>query len=362
MITEALLEAIDRGREGKSQGYGIGLPKLEQVIDGVCKGAYYLIGGESGTGKSSLMIYSFIYRPLMEHLDDDNLRISLFSLEMNSDKILAKLLSTYIFEKYGRRLSLKQLLSAQKDFILSNEDYQIVKECIPWMKKVESKLVIYDKNASANSIYAALLKELEARGRFEETDKRKIYIPDNPDLIHLVVIDHLARVFPANGNTLKQEMDLTSKYLYSLKNRCGITPIVLQQLNRGIQSMDRRKESMMLPMTSDYKDSNSTIEDAEVVIAIFSPNKAKLKTHNGYDILQLGDRFRSLVVLKSRYGEADVEDCIYYDGKCNKWTELPRSSEINDYGIFDNPRWYEDNIKGIEYVEDTSKQNFNFTI
>lgn len=50
MITEALLEAIDRGREGKSQGYGIGLPKLEQVVDGVCKGTYWLIGGESGTG------------------------------------------------------------------------------------------------------------------------------------------------------------------------------------------------------------------------------------------------------------------------------------------------------------------------
>lgn len=312
--------------------------------------------------KSSLMIYSFIYRPLMEHLNDDNLKISLFSLEMNSDKILAKLLSTYIFETYGKRLSLKQLLSAQKGYILDDENYQIVLECIPWMKKVEEKLVIYDKNASANGIYSALLKELEARGRFEETDKRKIYIPDNPDLIHLVVIDHIARIFPTQGNTLKQEMDLTSKYLYSLKNRCGITPIVLQQLNRGIQSMDRRKESMILPMTSDFKDSNSTIEDAEIVIAIFSPNKAKLNTHNGYDIKQLGDRFRSIVVLKSRYGESDVEDCIYYDGKCNKWVEIPRSSEITDYGIFDNPRWYEDNLKGIEVISDEVTQKSKFIL
>lgn len=50
MITETLLEAINRGREGKSQGYSMGLPKLEQVIDGVCKGVYTLIGAESGIG------------------------------------------------------------------------------------------------------------------------------------------------------------------------------------------------------------------------------------------------------------------------------------------------------------------------
>ena len=64
MITDELIAAINRGREGKAQGYSIGLPKLEQVIDGVCKKTYYLITAESGVGKSSLMLYSFIYRPL----------------------------------------------------------------------------------------------------------------------------------------------------------------------------------------------------------------------------------------------------------------------------------------------------------
>lgn len=259
MITEELIKSIDRGRQGKAQGYSIGLPKLEQVIDGVCKETYYLITAESGVGKSSFMLYSFIYRPLIDHLEDNNFKISLFSLEMSARLIMAKLLSTYIFEQYNRRLSLKQLLSAQKNFILSDDDYKIVQECIPWMKKVESILTIYDKNASANGIYSALLKELEARGRFEETDKRKIYIPNNPDLIHLVIVDHGARVFASMGNTLKQEMDLTSKYLYSLKNRCGITPIYIQQMNRSIQSVERRKEGLISPQTSDLKDTNSSI-------------------------------------------------------------------------------------------------------
>ncbi len=360
MITESLIQAIDRGREGREQGYSIGLPKLEQIIDGACKGTYTLIGAESGVGKSSFMLYSYVYRPLMDHLYDDKFKISLFSLEMSADKILAKLLSTYIFEKYGVRLSLKQLLSVQKGFILNDECYAIVKECIPWLKRVEAILTIYDKSATAKSIYSNILKELEERGRFEETDKRKIYYPNDPDLVHLVIIDHLARVFCSPGNTLKQEMDLTSKYLYSLKNRCGISPIVIQQMNRGIQSMDRRKEGMVIPLTSDLKDTNSTVEDAEIILAIFDPDKAKLNSHRGYDIKQLDKKFRSIFVLKSRYGESDVEDFIYYDGKCNKWVEMPSPSTIYDYGVFENPRWYleakEDNTEK-EDVESNSKKS-----
>lgn len=366
MIVEELLESIDRGRKGKSQGYSIGLPKLEEVIDGVCKETYYLITAESGVGKSSFMLYSFIYRPLVEHLDDGNFKISLFSLEMSARLIMAKLLSTHIFETYHKRLSLKQLLSAQKGFILDDNNYQIVQECIPWMKKVESILTIYDKNASAKGIYSALLKELEERGSFTETEKRKIYTPDNPDLIHLVIVDHGARVFAQEGHTLKQEMDLTSKYLYSLKNRCGITPVYIQQMNRSIQDINRRKEGLVTPMTSDLKDTNSSVEDAEVILAIFDPNKAKMSTHRGYDIKQLGQKFKSIFVLKSRYGESDVEDFLYYDGHCNIWKEMPRSSDITDYSIFDNPRWYETNIKGKEFInkkeDEEKKENFNFIV
>ena len=340
MITESLLQAIDRGRAGKEQGYSIGLPKLEQIIDGVTKGTYTLIAAESGVGKSSLMLYSYVYRPLMDHLDDKKFKISLFSLEMNADKILAKLLSTYIFEKYNKRLSVKQLLSVQKGFILNDECYAIVEECIPWMKKVESIITIYDKSTTANSLYSNILKELNSRGHFEETEKRKIYYPDDPDLVHLVIVDHLARIFVSPGNTLKQEMDLASKYLYSLKNRCGISPIVIQQMNRSIQSMDRRKEGMVTPLTSDLKDTNSTVEDAEIILAIFDPDKAKLNSHRGYDIKQLDKRYRSVIVLKSRYGESDVEDSLYYDGKCNKWVELPPANTICDYEKFENVRWY----------------------
>lgn len=173
------------------------------------------------------------------------------------------------------------------------------------------------------------------------------------------------RVVPNKGRSLKEEIDLTSKLLYSLKNRCGISPTVIIQSNRNIQSMDRRKQNMVVPMSSDIKDSNSPYEDSEICIAIFSPNKAKLSTHNHYDIKTMKDSYRSIYVLKTRYGVADVEDAVYYDGKCNIWKELPKPDEIYDFEKFNNPFWYLDNIetnKDNSECKDNIKSNLNFTL
>ena len=53
---------------------------------------------------------------------------------------------------------------------------------------------------------------------------------------------------------------------------------------------------------------------------------------------------------------------MYYDGKCNKWVELPTSSFINDYELFNNPRWYnkekEDNIENSDTNQVIQKSKF----
>ena len=77
----SLIDEIARGREGRNWGFSLGLPKLEDLTDGLTKSTYTLLFASSGIGKSSLAIYAYIYKPLMEHLEDDNLLLILFSLE-----------------------------------------------------------------------------------------------------------------------------------------------------------------------------------------------------------------------------------------------------------------------------------------
>ena len=119
-ITESLFKEIDLGRQGKNVGFSMGLPKLESIIDGVTKQTYTVVFSNSGSGKSTEVLFSYIYKPLQEHLEDNKYRVWLASLEMNPDMVFGKLLTMYIFEHYGIEVSVKELLSRRKGHILSD--------------------------------------------------------------------------------------------------------------------------------------------------------------------------------------------------------------------------------------------------
>lgn len=361
-ITESLLREIELGREGHNEGFSMGLPKLESIIDGVTRQTYTTVFSNSGTGKTNFVLFSYLFTPLMEHLDDDNFKVFYCSLEMNSSIIFAKLLSMYIFKTYGIELSIKELLSRKKGYRLNDKNYQIVKECEKWLNKIESKIIVYDKTLNAKILYKLLMEDLQKLGTFEETERRKVYHPNNPELVYVVVIDHISLVRPQPGNTLKQEIDDTSAYLITLRNMCGISPVVVQQANREQGNMERRKQGVNNFTINDTKDSGGPVQDSEVVISIYNPNRDRLSTYRGYDVKRLGNVFRVISVLKSRYGEADVEIGVNFFGRSNWWVELPLPSEIYDYSKYLTPDYIlnKDVDKGKE--EDNSNNTFKLLL
>lgn len=365
MITNSLVHQITLGREGKNWGYTMGMPKLEGVIDGVTKGVYTLLFSGTGAGKTSLALYSYIYRPLMEHLDDEKFKVTYYSLEMSAEQLFAKLLCMYIFETYGVELSAKELFSRKKGYKLPEKEYQLVLQSLPWLHKVEKIITIHDKSLNAEILYASLKKELELRGKFTKTETRTIYEPDDEDVVHLVVIDHLSLVRKAQGRSLKEEMDLISAYLVTLRNRCSISPLVIMQMNRDSTSMDRKKAGYDNMQLSDIKDTGSPAQDSEIVISIFNPSRERLNSYKDYDIKTLGARFRSITVLKNRFGESDVEIGSAFYGKCGLWKEMPRGDEIVDYSKYLTSQYMNEKdeiIKEEEKMPIKKKEEFKINI
>lgn len=346
MITERLLNQIKQGRSGKNHGYTTGSEKLDMYTDGNVKSNFIVLFSNSGSGKTSLALYSFVYKPLMESLDKDNFKIVYFSLEMTAEQVLAKLLSIYIYETFHVQLSIRELLSRKKNYTLSDENFKLVEDSIAWMKRVESKLIIYDKTLNASKMYSILMGILEKLGTFEECETRKIYTPSNPDLIFNVLIDHISLLRPDKGRTLKQEIDIATAYLITLRNMCKISPIIIQQANREQGGMERRKQGMINMTLNDTRDSGDPVQAAEVVISIFNPHKERLNSYRGYDISKLQSNFRSITILKSRYGESDLEIGFNFFGNIGLWKELPLPSEIYNYDKYTNPDW-EDINKNI---------------
>ena len=361
MIIDEIFKQIDAGRAGENHGYSMGLPKLEGIIDGVTKETYTLILSNSGAGKSSFALYAY--------LDDDKYKVLFFALEMSEWSLYIKLLSIYIFETYGIQLSFKEILSKKKEYILSDEHYELVKECKPWLEKISKKLEVYSKHVNANTVYAILKKRLESMGKFIETDTKLLYIPNNPNLIYVVVIDHIGLLSVPTGTTLKQEIDKLSSYLVTLREKCRISPVVVQQANREQGNIERFKQGKSAFTINDAKDSGNTVQDCNVMIALYNPHRDGLKTYKNYDIKQLESNFRSIMCLKNRFGDCDVEVGCNFFGGMNYFYELPKPDEIYDYARYTNPNYLlEDSAKldkPIEIDDNISvddNSNFNFVL
>lgn len=347
-IFNTIIQEVDRGRQGLNYGSSMGLPKLEGIIDGVNQGTYTLIISSSGTGKSSFSLYSYVYRPLMEHINDENFKILYVSLEMSALSMFIKLMSIYIFETWGKKLSYKEILSRKKGYILDDAGYKMILDCKDWIEKIEKKLEFYDKNVSADSLYAILCDRLEQLGKFTETETRKAYTPNNPDLVYMVVLDHIGLVRPKQGRTLKQEMDLVSSYLVTLREMCNISPVVIQQANRDHGNIERFKAGKSAFTMNDAKDSGNTVNDCNIMLALFDPFKEGLKDYRGYNVEEMQGRFRVCQVLKNRFGECDVEVGLNFFGNINYFTELPTPDKISDYSVIATP----------DYILDMLNQQF----
>ena len=353
MISDKLLNEIDRGRQGLNHGISMKLPKLESIIDGVTRETYTLILSNSGAGKTSFALYAYVYRPLMEHLDDDDFKVLYFSLEMGEVALYIKLLS----------ISFKKILSREKEYILSDEHYDLVKQCMPWIDKISKKLEIYDKKVTPKKVYAILKTRLEEMGTFSESETRLVYTPNNPNLIYNVVVDHIGLV------GTKPDIDLLSSYLLFLRDKCFISPVVIQQANREQGNIERFKQGKSAFTIHDAKDSGNTVQDCNIMIALYNPHRDGLKTYKHYNIEYLGSYYRSIMVLKNRYGDCDVEVGVNFFGWINMFYELPKPDEIYDYERYTSPNYIlEDNSSIVEQELDditeldNSNSNFNFAL
>lgn len=87
------------------------------------------------------------------------------------------------------------------------------------------------------------------------------------------------------------------------------------------------------------KDSGNTVQDCNVMLALYNPFRDALKSYKKYDISQLQSSFRSVMVLKNRFGDCDVEIGTAFYGWINYFRELPLPDEIYDYEKYKSPNW-----------------------
>lgn len=95
------------------------------------------------------------------------------------------------------------------------------------------------------------------------------------------------------------------------------------------------------------------------MLALYNPFRDALKTYRKYNVADLQGVFRSIMVLKNRFGDCDVEIGVAFYGWINYFRELPSPEEINDYEVYKSPIWAQD----VKQDKDEDKQStYKFTM
>ena len=341
-IVSELYKNIDQGRNGLNKGISTGLPKLDLLTYGVQRKWLSVIAGDSGSGKSVLALYTYVYAPFKQYVEDNSINVNflLFSFEMSAEVLLAKLLSLHIYDTYNEVVSYDEILSLTDR--CSDEHFNLIQKSKDWLNLFESRCEIVDKPVTARGLYAICKEWSQKHGTYKETGTigeytKTEYIPNDPKQYLIVVVDHIKLLSVSAGHTAKQEIDEACDYLIHFRNKCCFTEIIIQQLNRNFKSMDRRNSENNLLGLEDLSDSSGPAQASETVIGIYHPFREKRSKCEGYDIRQLKDRFRLIQILKHRFGQADKSMGCNFFGEISLWKDLPLPQDITDYEQYLNP-------------------------
>ena len=338
-----LKKRVEEGLQGKYEGLNNGFSDLNNYIFGIQKKCYTLIGGLSGTFKTTLVDY--MVSNAIEDAQNKGIPIDVLYYSFEIDKLTKQCnwLSQLAFRKYNVEIP-SEKIKGLGNYRLNSEEQRIIDKLIPEVEKMFNDIKFTFDAVNPTGIFNDVFKHCEQLGEFTyseytnekgEKKKRIESFKYTDDRYVIVAIDHLYLTKKERSFSTKENMDKTSEYLVYLRNIFSISPIVVQQFNQGLTAVDRAKFKGvdLSPQQTDFKDTTNPYQDADVVLGIINPFKLDMFKYQGYDTEKLRDRFVSLKIIKNRLSRDNIAKGLYAHPKSGRFEELPIPSKI-DYNKY----------------------------
>jgi hypothetical protein len=338
MSFELLKHEVELGLTGRNNGIPMGFDRLNRYI-GIRKSMYFLVGGLTGSGKTSFIDDAFVLNPfdwyIMQKAPNIKLRIIYRSMERSRTYKLAKWVSRKIFLDHAMIVPVSKLLGWNEKMTKDEHDLFLMYE--DYMNQMNDVITIIDGPENAVGVAKELKAHALQNGRIEQVDEfNKRYFPNNENEITIVIIDHIGLLKTTKDQTTKkQAIDKMSDELRYARDFYGYTPVVVSQFNRDISNPIRIKNGDVEPQLEDFAESSQTQNDADVVLALFDPMRYKVADPSGYSLDKLKDEFgakyfRNLRLIKNSYGEDDVRIGLGFMGQIGMFKELKKRKDMTD--------------------------------
>lgn len=297
----------------------------------------------------------------LEHPDAFKLKIFYFALEETPERILHRFESYLLAKLDNKRISPKDLRSSYNNRpisqeildLLESEKYQkyitLFEECFEFGTVSNPTGIYLQCKKFAEEHGTIIRKKVKYKDEFGDTVESDMgfdhYIPNDPNLFVIPVVDHLGLITQEKGETLKQSLDKLSKFFVELRNNYNFSPIVIQQQNTTNESNDSIKMDKIRPSGRGLADSSYIQRDVNLLLGLTSPFKFGINNYFGYDITKFRDNIRFLEVCTNRDGEVGGIVALFFDGATCTFKELPL---VNDNNTAALQRWYNylDQLRG----------------
>lgn len=346
-----LQERIDDGIKGKYSGLANGFDRLNNYLFGIQKGIKILIGGDSGTYKTTLVDFMVLHA--IEDAKIKGIELDIVYNSWEIDEITKKMqwLSNIIFRKHGIIIPPEKIKGLGNNR-LNIAEQELVNQEIPYIEKMFSKINWSFTPVNPTGMFHKIWNLYASKGKFEYEDyvnaegekkqKVKSYSSNNPNYQVLMCTDHNYYYRKERGYGTKEVMDKASEYIVELSNLFGLSTISLQQFNDGLSAIDRQKFKGvdLSPNKTDFKDSRNFYQDSDICLGILAPAKVDLNKCLGYNIDKFGKYFLMLKIMKNRLQEDGVAIGLLVNPKSGTFIELPKADEF-----IKNPKLYEKYLK-----------------
>lgn len=348
---EILLELIRANKAIRDAGgynsIPFGIPSLDKHVPGIIPGVQYEVTASSGVGKTQLSKHLFVAQPykfIKEH-PETGLRIKIlyFALEESIQEYMLTLTCARLKEVYGIVVQPMYLISMGQHH-LDQEVLSKVEECAEYFRELRNSIEVVDYISNPFGIFKYARAYARANGRFYfrgtevfPSDNNDVmfdtYVANDPKLIVIGIVDHISLLQSENTLDTNTTWGAMSKFSSEYCRKMLTKHYKFAWVNIHQQAADKEKlqftssgqniEQKIKPSLDGLGDCKITARDALVVLGLFSPERYQIKKELGYDIGILQDNYRTLSILKNRFGTPNLECGLYFNGAINAFRELP---------------------------------------
>ncbi len=248
-ISAALNEAFERldmlhKGDGRLRGVPTGFNDLDNLLAGLQKSDFIILGARPSLGKSTLALD--IARNVAKTTD---LPVGIFSLEMSKDQVIDRLISA------EAGISLWKLRTGRLSSEGDGNDFERIQASLDILSRVN----LFIDDASSPTVL-----QIRAMARLLQAEKG----------LGLLIVDYLQLIQPNRiYDSPVQQVTEISRNLKGLARELNVPVLACSQLSRSSENRPDQR-----PKLSDLRESGSLEQDSDVVMFIYREDRVKKET------------------------------------------------------------------------------------